>query len=73
MRTERGWTQGYVASRIGVDRSQISRYEDGISDPLLSGFRQLCELYGVTATALLAALDRSARRGAVRRRRRVAA
>jgi transcriptional regulator with XRE-family HTH domain len=67
MRTDRGLTQAEVGERIGVDRSQISRYEDGLSDPLLSGFRALRELYGVTADALLAAIDRAKRGGRGRR------
>lgn len=57
MRANRGLSQAELAREIGVDRSQISRYEDGSSDPTLSGFRAMREALGVTADALLAAID----------------
>lgn len=68
MRIERGMTQEAAARLIGVDHSQISRYESGTSDPSLSVFRSMRETYGVTADALLRAIDRSKRAGARRRK-----
>lgn len=55
MRKERGLTQEAAARRIGVDHSQVSRYEDGSMMPSFPTFRRMCAVYGVTADALVAA------------------
>lgn len=63
MRIERGMNQAELGRRIGVDRSQVSRYEDGSAEPSLSRFRRMREVLGVSAVALLAAFDSVRRRG----------
>lgn len=73
MRLERGLDQGQVARLLAVDRSCISRYEAGISEPTLSGFGKLRRAYGVTADALLDAFIRARRTGQPRRNGRTAA
>ena len=69
MLAERGLSQTDLASILDVDRSQVSRYVNGFSDPTLSGFRAMREALGVTADALLAAIDKAKPR---HRRRRAA-
>jgi len=66
MRKERGLTQGGAARRIGINHSQISRYEDGSLGPSFPTFRKMCVVYGVTADALVAAFEAVARRRAAR-------
>jgi transcriptional regulator with XRE-family HTH domain len=55
-RKKAGWTQDDLARRVKVDRSLISRWEDGSVVPTLSGFRSMREAYGVPSDELDAAL-----------------
>lgn len=53
LREDRDWTQPYVAEKLGVHFTTISRYELGtnaLTDDLINKF---CDLYGVTADYLL--------------------
>lgn len=47
------WTQADVASRIGVDRSTYTKYENGQSEPSLDMIQRLADLFDVSIDALI--------------------
>lgn len=53
LREDRDWTQPYVAEKIGVHFTTISRYELGTNDLTAELINKFCDLYGVTADYLL--------------------
>ena len=53
LRQERNWTQGQVASRIGVTASLISAYENGLRQPSYAVLLKLTQLYHVSSDYLL--------------------
>jgi transcriptional regulator with XRE-family HTH domain len=53
LRKERGWSQADVASRIGADAGQISRYESGRITPSADAIVRLAEVFDVTTDHLL--------------------
>lgn len=46
-RTRRGWTQEYVAGRMGVDNNTVSRWETGKTSPSYPHAKALADLYDV--------------------------
>lgn len=48
LREARGWSQSELATRTGINQPQISRYEDGRSDPSLEAARILAATLQVT-------------------------
>ena len=52
-RTQRGFTQEYVAEALGVSRQAVSKWENGTSDPSTANLIALAKLYGVSAEELL--------------------
>jgi DNA-binding XRE family transcriptional regulator len=57
---ERGWSQTELADRIGVDPSQISRYEQGRITPSADVIVRFAEAFNVSTDYLL--VDDAARR-----------
>jgi transcriptional regulator with XRE-family HTH domain len=53
LRKERGWSQAELASRIGADAGQISRYENGRITPSADAIVRLAEAFDVTTDYLL--------------------
>src|SRR5581483_10086915 len=51
-RNERGWSQEYVASSLGVDRITVQRWEKNRTTPQPYHLERLCKLFGQTAVAL---------------------
>lgn len=47
------WTQADVASRIGVDRSTYTKYENGQSEPSLDIIQRLADLFDVSIDTLI--------------------
>lgn len=47
------WTQADVASRIGVDRSTYTKYENGQSEPSLDIIQRLADLFEVSIDTLI--------------------
>jgi transcriptional regulator with XRE-family HTH domain len=60
LRSERGWSQGELAARLGGDPGQISRYETGKISPSVDVVVKLAEAFDVSADYLL--IDGAARR-----------
>ena len=60
LRSERGWSQGQLAARLGGDPGQISRYETGKISPSIDVMVKLAEAFDVSADYLL--IDGTARR-----------
>ncbi|WP_113924410.1 XRE family transcriptional regulator [Cognataquiflexum aquatile] len=53
LRTEKGLTQTDLAEKLGVQRTMISAYEDGRSEPKLSALDIIAELFAVSIDELL--------------------
>ena len=52
-RTDRGFTQEYVAEALGVSRQAVSKWENGTSDPSTANLMALAKLYGLSVDELL--------------------
>jgi transcriptional regulator with XRE-family HTH domain len=60
LRRERGWSQGDLATRLGGDPGQVSRYETGKISPSVDVVVKLAEAFDISADYLL--IDGTARR-----------
>jgi transcriptional regulator with XRE-family HTH domain len=49
----RGWSQGEVSRRLGVDKSYICRIEKGQVNPTLTNINKLAHVLGVEAWEML--------------------
>lgn len=47
LRLARGWTQGELARRVGVNATSARRWEWGITLPSVPKFRRLAKTFGV--------------------------
>lgn len=54
-------TQEFVAERLGVSRQDVSKWENGSSDPSTSNLLALAKFYRVDAAELLRNVDNSAK------------
>ena len=52
-RKKNGWSQEELASKLGVSRQAVSKWENGASDPSTSNLLALAKLYGISAEDLL--------------------
>ena len=52
-RKARGLSQEELASRLGVSRQAVSKWESGASDPSTTNLLALAKLFGVSAEELL--------------------
>lgn len=53
LRKGRGWNQGDLAKRLGVNRSNVGKWERGLSAPSLEDLTVLATLLGVTLDELV--------------------
>ena len=52
-RKKNGWSQEELASKLGVSRQAVSKWENGTSDPNTTNLIALSRLYKVTPEDLL--------------------
>ena len=52
-RTQRGFTQEYVAEALGVSRQAVSKWKNGSSEPSTANLMALAKLYGLSVDELL--------------------
>lgn len=52
-RLNKGLKQSDVTNLIGIKNTTLSNYENGITEPDIDTFLQLCELYGLDYAAIL--------------------
>lgn len=52
-RINAGYTMQDVASRFGVCRETVGKWERGVISPQVVTFNKLCDLYGVTGDDVL--------------------
>lgn len=57
LRKERGKSQKEVAQALGITLSAYSNYEQGIREPNLQIFSEICKYFGVSADYLLGLED----------------
>lgn len=53
LRTQKGYSQDFVAKAIGVMRTAISNYENGVSDPGVEKLMKIADLLGVSIGDLI--------------------
>lgn len=53
LRIERGLSQYEVARKLGLARTAIGNYEQGIREPSLNVLKKLCDFFDVSADYLL--------------------
>lgn len=53
LRKERGWTQRYVAEKLGIHCTTYTKYETGVSEPSFDMLRKLTEIFDVPTDYLL--------------------
>jgi len=53
LRDEHNWSQGELATKIGADAAQISRYEHGKTSPSADAVVRLAEVFDVSCDYLL--------------------
>lgn len=53
MRKAKGWSQGELARRAGIDRTRLGKWERGVHDPRLDDLTRLAEILGVEASLLV--------------------
>lgn len=52
-REEQGLTQTYLAEKLGIDKSAVSKWENGVANPRADKLRELAGLLGCTVDELL--------------------
>lgn len=57
LRDRRNWSQAYLANRMNVDRSTISRYETGKSIPTYQTVVRFAEVFQIDKEFLIRELD----------------
>lgn len=57
LRTKRGYTQGYVAEKLGMDRANLSNYERDVAIPPGPVLVALADILGTTTDYLLLRTD----------------
>lgn len=58
LRLKQGWTQLDVARQVGVERTLIGNYEQGLNYPSVPVLQKLARLFGVTVDYLLNGSDK---------------
>ncbi len=53
VRRAKGWTQAYVADRLGIHRTAYTKYETDVAEPSLTLLRELAVLLEISAHELL--------------------
>ncbi len=56
-RRERDWTQAELAAKVGIQKQNVSRYENGRVEPRETMLGKLAEALGVTREELLGESD----------------
>ncbi len=58
-----GMTQEQLAFKAGLDRSYLSQLEHDVNSPTLAVLFRLCEALGVSASKLIARVERKGKKG----------
>lgn len=53
LRLEKGWTQGQVSKRLGVDSQRVSKYERGVLSPTTETIIKIANLYNISLDYLI--------------------
>ena len=53
LREQRGWTQVDVSRMMGVRRTSVANYEQGVSFPSVPALDKLARIFGVTIDSLI--------------------
>lgn len=53
LREQKGWNQGDLAEKLGVKRTSVANYEQGVSFPPLPALEKLAKVFGVSLDGLV--------------------
>ncbi len=53
LRKQKGWSQGELAERVGVEQPTVQRWESGAREPKFEQLFKLAEIFGIEPGALL--------------------
>ncbi len=52
-RTQKGWTQDYLAAKLNISQNAFSKIELGYTDPSISRIRSVAKILDVTVMDLI--------------------
>lgn len=52
-RTEKGYTQGELADMLNINRTTLTKYETGVTEPDFERLKLICEILGVDFNTIL--------------------
>ena len=52
-RTEKGYTQGELADKLNINRTTLTKYETGVTEPDFERLKLICELLDVDYNTIL--------------------
>ena len=52
-RTEQGYTQGEMADKLNINRTTLTKYETGVTEPDFERLKLICELLDVDYNTIL--------------------
>ena len=58
LREKAGFTQTYLAKRLGISRSAVNSWEMSLSSPSVSNILEMMQLFNVSADYLLSSSDK---------------
>lgn len=58
LREKAGYTQTYLAKRLGISRSAVNSWEMSLSSPSVSNILEMMQLFNVSADYLLSASEK---------------
>lgn len=58
LRDKAGYTQTYLAKRLGISRSAVNSWEMSLSSPSIANIIEMTEIFHVSADYLLSTTDR---------------
>ena len=61
LREKRGWSQIYLAEKLGIDRSYLSELESGKIEPCLRNLGLIADGFEITVDALLKGIHNKAK------------
>lgn len=53
LRKQKQWSQGELASKVGLNRGNIASYENGTAEPKICNLLKMAQLFGVNLLALV--------------------
>ena len=53
LRKERGYTQAELAGLLNINRTTLTKYETGVTEPDFERLRLICDIFGVDFNTIM--------------------